>query len=91
MSDNQPVRLDQDKWIRTTKCGCGECRFKDLETRGPCPMENDPAAVYLWYLNPDMIGCKDYTESPDFSAPTAFTDKVEEVQEAVETDQESPS
>lgn len=91
MSEIYPVKLDENKWIRTTKCGCGECRFKDVETRGPCPMENDIGAMYLWYLNPKMIGYKDYKESPDYNPPGIFTEREEIVEPEVEADQESPS
>jgi hypothetical protein len=90
MSDSYPVNLSEDKWLKSIKCGCGECRFKDHETRGACPLENDPAAIWLWYLNPRMIGFKDYLEPSDFQPPAAFTEKEEEELLVPEVDQISP-
>lgn len=77
MIDKSTIRPDKTKWIRSVKCGCGECRFKDPATRGVCPMINEPGAMYLWYMNLEMIGCKDYIDPLDFAPPPAFTERRE--------------
>lgn len=89
MSDRFPTRLDKTKWLKSRICGCDECRFYSMEERPECPMKNEPGAIQLWYIDPDMFGYKDYVESEAFSPPAAFTEK-EEVAE-VETDQNSPT
>lgn len=83
MVDKQTVRPDKTKWTRTVKCGCNECRFKDPETRGICPMINEAGAVWLWTINPDMIGCKDYVDPLDFLPPQAYTEKREPLEGVV--------
>jgi len=64
-----------DKWIRTRKCGCGECRYMSIEQMPVCPMENAPGALWLWRMNSDFIGMKDYADNfnPFASDPTQVT------------------
>lgn len=33
-------------WVRTKKCGCGECRFKPQDY--VCPSLDSPKARWLW-------------------------------------------
>lgn len=81
MSETLQVRTDKTKWYKTRKCGCGDCRFYSLEERGPCPMINEPTAIWLWAYHADMMDCKDYVESPAFAPPTAFNEKTQESRE----------
>ena len=41
------------KYERTRLCGCGECRMKPI-SEGPCPLENDKAAIWLWARSKDQ-------------------------------------
>lgn len=79
VDSRQTIRPDKTKWVRTVKCGCDECRFKDPETRGVCPMINEPGAIWLWTMSsPDMIGIKDYIDPLDFGPPSAYTERSEQ-------------
>lgn len=80
MLDKQTIRPDKTKWVKTRKCGCGECRFYSLEERGECPLKNDPAAIWLWTMNLEMLGMKDYIDPLDFQPPPAFNEPKEESQ-----------
>ena len=51
-----------DKYIRTRKCGCGECRFKPKTVI--CPLENAPDARWLWATNPEYLKSKTFLEEP---------------------------
>lgn len=77
VSEEKVVDLKKSKWNRTRKCGCPnlECRTKPLYSTGACPQEKSPTAIWLWAINPDMIGMKDYVDSVAFAPPTAFTEQ----------------
>ena len=38
-------------WIRTRKCGCGDCALRP-ESEGPCSLENAAGARWLWAQTP---------------------------------------
>ena len=61
--DEQGDVIEGDKWLKSRKCGCGDCRFFSLEERLVCPMENAPSAIWLWIMNPSFIGMKDYVDT----------------------------
>lgn len=85
MVDKQSIRPDKTKWVKTRKCGCGECTFYSVEERGECPLKNDPGAIWLYVIAPGMLGCKDYIDPLDFAPPTAFNEKKEEAEPESET------
>ncbi len=89
MSENPLVRPDKTKWHKTRQCACGDCRFYSERERPKCPaMEADPKLIgeWLWSIDPDMLGCKDYVDPMDFAPPSAFTEKAA----VAEADSESP-
>lgn len=40
-------KLSGGVWVRTIKCGCGECRFHN-PADGICPKGTSKEAVWLW-------------------------------------------
>lgn len=69
------------KWIKTIICGCGGCRFIPLEERTGCPLERSVDAIWLYRMNLDYIGQRDYID-PLF--PTALFGAEEELLETEE-------
>lgn len=78
MYDKQAIRTDKTKWNKSRKCACGDCRFYSEEERPKCPAmiaDSKLEGEWLWYMDPDLIGCKDYVDPVDFSQPKAYTEK----------------
>lgn len=53
-------------WVKTRKCGCGDCALKPM-SEGPCPLENGHGAKWLWAqesrLNEEEIPEEDLTNA----------------------------
>lgn len=80
-----------DKWYRTRRCACGDCRFYSEQERSKCPaMEADRTLVgeWLWTMNHEFLGEKDYIDPLDFAPPQAYTEKKKVNEEKVDEEKE---
>lgn len=68
------------KYIRTRICGCGECRFKPLDS-GPCPQEKSKDARWLWMTDYSSSREEDTVEDGEVTldTPEAGEQTLEEV------------
>lgn len=66
------------KWIRSFRCGCGECRFIAPAERQSCPLENASSSIWLWTMNNDYINRLDYVDNYSISASDEL--EVDEVE-----------
>jgi hypothetical protein len=53
--------LGNREWVRTIKCGCGDCNLK-LHPSGKCPLESAPGAKWLWSSRPKQ---RDSSATPE--------------------------
>ena len=69
-------KVPGNKWYRTRKCGCGECRFHPIRE---CTLEASRSAIWLWAMDPDYIGLRDHIDPFEPLNDSMDSEEVEEL------------